>query len=473
MKNGILAQLAYGGLALPLAVLALPVYLYVPKYYVDHFALSLSTIGFLLLAIRLLDALFDPWIGYYLNQSGPISTAHRLRRTIQWATPLLCLGLTGVFLPLLIPAWFTPHFSHQPTLTWIWLTLGLVLAYGGYSLASIAHQAWGAWLGNNAAERLRWVSAREGLGLLGVIIAAIVPTIAGLSTLVWLFNLSLGIALWALLYYCPAPQLGSVNLMASPAQTAPPPTRNLVGYGQALFAPLRQASFRWLIGVYIVNGIAASIPATLFLFYVQDALGLAEYAGPLLMLYFLLGALGLPVWVKLADRYGQTPMWGLGMGLSVVAFLWAAFLPHSGWELPGYILVCALTGCVLGADLAMPATLLANWIRQQNDASALEPANSPQAGTQAIGLWHCVTKLNLAIAAGLALPMLEWAGYVSQAPGSAPLAAGSDGLQALIWAYAGLPCLLKLAAWGLLLRSPLAQFESIVRPDVLSERKSP
>jgi len=54
-------------------------------------------------------------------------------------------------------------------------------------------------------------------------------------------------------------------------------------------------------------------------------------------------------------------------------------------------------------------------------------------------------KLNLALAAGLALPLLEWLGYQ-------PGAANASGLQALSLAYAVLPCAIKsLAALGLYL----------------------
>jgi GPH family glycoside/pentoside/hexuronide:cation symporter len=55
------------------------------------------------------------------------------------------------------------------------------------------------------------------------------------------------------------------------------------------------------------------------------------------------------------------------------------------------------------------------------------------------GWWNFATKLNLALAAGLALPLLGWLGYT---PGTR----SEDGLQTLGLAYAVLPCLLKLMA---------------------------
>jgi Na+/melibiose symporter-like transporter len=58
-----------------------------------------------------------------------------------------------------------------------------------------------------------------------------------------------------------------------------------------------------------------------------------------------------------------------------------------------------------------------------------------------------VEKLNLALAAGLALPLLQWLGYVpgaAQAP-QAPLS----------WIYALVPCAIKLLAAACLWAAPL------------------
>ena len=59
------------------------------------------------------------------------------------------------------------------------------------------------------------------------------------------------------------------------------------------------------------------------------------------------------------------------------------------------------------------------------------------------GWWNFVTKVNLALAAGVALPMLAVLGY-------APGATEPDALRALAIVYAGLPVLLKGLAMGLL-----------------------
>jgi len=93
-----------------------------------------------------------------------------------------------------------------------------------------------------------------------------------------------------------------------------------------------------------------------------------------------------------------------------------------------------LSGLALGADLALPPSLLADVIDRDGRR---HPTGAH------FGLWTLATKLNLALAAGVALPFLTLLGYV---PGSREPAA----LTGLAFVYAAIPCLLKLGAVGAL-----------------------
>jgi Na+/melibiose symporter-like transporter len=117
------------------------------------------------------------------------------------------------------------------------------------------------------------------------------------------------------------------------------------------------------------------------------------------------------------------------MGLSVVSFVFAWFLGQG--DTTAFLIVCLASGLALGADLALPSALLATTLPTHDATGAY------------FGWWNCVAKLNLALAAGLALPLLEWGGYT---PGARTDAA----LLALSSAYCLLPCAIKLAAlWAL------------------------
>lgn len=94
-------------------------------------------------------------------------------------------------------------------------------------------------------------------------------------------------------------------------------------------------------------------------------------------------------------------------------------------------MICLLSGLALGADLALPAALAADLGERQGQSGAY------------FGVWNFVAKLNLALAAGLALPALSLLGYQ---PGS------GHGLSALVGVYALLPLVFKVLAASLLWR---------------------
>lgn len=191
---------------------------------------------------------------------------------------------------------------------------------------------------------------------------------------------------------------------------------------------------RRLLAVFALNGIASALPATLFLFFVADVLQAEAASGRLLALYFVTAAVTLPLWVRAAQRFGKRQAWLASMALAVAAFAWAYLLGPG--DTFAFALICAASGAALGADLALPPALLADVI-ERDQSGGREGAY--------FGVWNLVTKLNLALAAGLALPALQWAGYQ---PGA--LAAGAG---ALALAYCLVPCVLKLCAAALLFKS--------------------
>jgi Na+/melibiose symporter-like transporter len=192
-------------------------------------------------------------------------------------------------------------------------------------------------------------------------------------------------------------------------------------------------AFRRLLLIYLVNGIASAIPATLVLFFVRDRLQAQAFEPLFLGSYFLSAALSMPLWLRAVARIGLGRSWLAGMLLAVAAFAWAALLGDG--DMLGFWLVCVASGFALGADLSLPGAMLAGVIRRAGHGGQSEGLY--------FGWWNFATKLNLALAAGIALPLLGLFGY---APGSR-----DDGaLLALTLAYCALPCLLKLIAAALL-----------------------
>ena len=403
----------YGLMGLPLAFVALPLYVLLPNYYARNFGVSLATLGALLLAVRLFDTVIDPWLGRTADRLFHRTPGAVLRVAALLAL-VLCIGFGLLFFP---PDYW--HGSADARLL-TWLSTSLLLTTLAYSALSILHQAWGARLGGDEAMRSRVVAWREGLGLIGVILASIAPLALGLPGTVALLFIASGLA-W----------------LAWKVAAVPPAAR--VDHGQAVIAagmslPWSRPGFRSLMAVYMVNGIAGAVPATLILFFIQDRLQAPTEMEPVFLgSYFVCAALALPLWLKVVNRLGLATTWALGMVLAISVFAFAAKL-QAGDSL-AFVVVCALSGVAMGTDLAIPAALLNGRIEANGDRGQNEGAY--------FGWWAFATKLNLALAAGLALPLLGWWGYT-------PGARDAEALETLTWAYCLLPCALKALALALL-----------------------
>ena len=399
--------LLYGLLGLPLTFAALPLYVVLPHYYASELGLPLATVGALLMLVRLIDAGADPLLGYLSDLL--------YRRTLQavlWVVGasalLLGSGMAGLFFPLV----------QKPGALALWMVAGLLFTCLAHSLLVIAHQAWGVRLGGDAVQRSRIVAWREGLGLIGVVTASALSVVWGAGVMQVVFAVTL-LAGWLALWHAPRPAL------AAPDQAVTPPLLWAV-----VWQPLRQAAFRRLLAVFLCNGIASAIPAALMLFFAQDRLLATQPQIALfLVLYFVSGAVSMPGWLRVVRRFGLERAWLTGMLLAVACFGWAAVL--QGGQVAAFALICVLSGVALGADLAVPGALLALLIEHQG-------AQGKQDGAY-LGWWNLATKLNLALAAGATLPLLQWLGYL---PGSQDPVA----LQRLAWTYSLLPCALKLMA---------------------------
>lgn len=402
--------LCYGALGLPLAFVALPLYVQLPNHYATAFGIPLAALGALLLGARLLDAFADPFIGQAVDRWLSVSVRAALARGAL-AALLLAAGFHALFFPAV----------EGTTALLVWCAAMLAATYLSFSVLTVMHQAWGARLGGDEAQRARIVAWREGLALAGVLVASVLPAVAGFGAASAVFAATLAVG-WLAWTRAPRPQA-----------TAQPPAGLRV-----LLQPLRTPAFRRLLAVYLVNGIASAVPATLVLFFIRDRLQAAAYEPLFLASYFAAGALAMPLWVRLVARLGLARSWLAGMALAIVGFVWAATL--GAGDVLGFTLVCLASGVALGADLALPGALLAGVVQRAGHGGQLEGGY--------FGWWNFATKLNLALAAGVALPLLGWLGY---APGQQD----PQALQALTVTYCLLPCALKLLAAALLWRSGL------------------
>ncbi len=389
--------------ALPLAMVALPVYVLTPALYTAEYGLPLATVGAILLFARLYDTAQDPLIGYLQDHCSP--------STLRSLSVALAVVGAAAFYFLLLPAQGLP-------LTWqLGATLALVFTAHGW--LGIALLRYGAALSQDVDERGRVVACREAFGVVGVMLAAALPPLLSDA-----YGSQRGLTLFLAVFAV----LTVASLLLFARAPAAPPARIARGNWRRVLADRRYLA---LLAVVLVNSLAMALPATLFNFFAADALGAPGLIGPWLFAYFGAALLSLPAWLALARKLGRVRAWYAGMALALAGFLLVPWLSPANayW----FWLVCVATGAALGADLAYSTALIADVIGRGVEED----------GGSYFGGVSLVNKLALALGAGVALPLAAAAGY---APG------GDQGLVALTLMYAGLPCLFKLFAWALLAR---------------------
>lgn len=418
------ALFCYGALRAPLALLELPLFVMLPAFYGRDAGLSLALVGLVLFAARALDAIADPLLGAWIDRT-------RAKRDYRGWIVLALAPLAFGFVALLHP----PQGGSSLLLA-AWLAALSTLTYLAWSTITIAHQAWGAELGGDAATRVRVTGWREACGLAGVLLSALLLEPSFATALSIMFVMMLVLAALAL-HRAPLPPRLPESARPSP------PDRPVIKPWSLI---VRDRQFARLLAVFMFNGVASAIPATLVLFFVADVLGLPGEAGLFLLVYFIAAALGMPAWVALGARLGARRSWLGGMVIAVAAFGWAFGL--GAGDVIAFGVICAVTGFALGADLAMPSALLASVI-------AGAGGRGEQEGSY-FGMWALATKLNLALAAGLGLPLLGALGYEPGASGH---------LWALSSAYALVPCVFKLIAVAMLWRAPRFDYpKDVVTP---------
>jgi glycoside/pentoside/hexuronide:cation symporter, GPH family len=388
-----------------------------------------------------MDAVTDPLMGIVADR-----TRKRIGRKVWFALgiPLTALSAVMLFLP--------PDVMSGTGYLAVWATL-LSL---GWTMVLVPYSAWGAELSADYEGRSRVAAYRETAVFIGTLAALVVPELVrqsgvpadrvNLETLrvfAWLFGLPLGAAAAYLL----TPESPDRSVAQVPL---------LAGFR----AMGRNRAFIRLIIAFLFNGLANGLPATLFLFFVGSRLQLADQAGIFLILYFGAGLIGVPFWLWLARRIAKQHAWAAGMALACLGFIAAPFLAPGAFY--GFLAVCIVTGFAVGADIVLPPSIQADVIETDTAESGSERSATYMAA------WSLATKLALALAVGIAFPVLAFTGFD---PGRNLVTPG--GLTMLAVLYAAVPIALKLIAIALVARLPMNRAQQAENARLIAGRKAP
>ena len=422
---------AYGQVGLPLAALSLPLYVYLPSFYADTLGLGLATVGFVLLAARIWDFVTDPVIGILSDRLG--RQRNRRKKWIASGAPLLLVGILFLFLPV---------DGADAT----YLLLASFVFYLGATMVMLPYVAWGAELSGDYHDRSRVTGAREAFVILGTVVTVGIPAIFSNDIRTSLQILGVGTAILLV------PSIVALLTLTPDRHITSEPNWHWREAAQTVY---RNKPFRRLLAAYLLNGFANGLPATLFVFFVGYRLAAPEATGGLLMLYFLCGIVGIPLWLWVSRRSNKHRAWSIAMIVACVSFLAVPFL-ESG-DVAVFAVICIVSGFCLGADLSLPPSMQADIVARDTADTGAERAGL------FFGLWNLATKLSLALAVGMAFPLLEWSGFETDGEKTA------SRLLMLSILYGGLPIVLKLSAIALIWRHHASGAEIDIEINIAEE----
>lgn len=389
-----------------LAAAGLPIYIYAPPFYAETYGVSLTGIAAVLFWLRLFDAVQDPVLGWVSERLGS-----KRGTAVSFGAGVLALSMIGLFA------------VKPPINPLMWFAITITGLFSAFSFLNINFYAQGLSKAKSLpGGHIQLAAWRESGALAGVCIAAVAPTvligvvIAPYPTFALGFAAVVGIAVLGM----SREWTGSVTAEKTPVRTI-----------------WNDSMARRLLILALINATPVAVSSTMFLFFVEGRLQASGWEGPLLLVFFLSGAVAAPFWTKSAQKFGPKSTLLAAMTLAVVTF--ACTLLLGAGDVVPFAVVCVLSGATIGADLTVLPALFAKRMGEI----------SPNGG-QGFGLWSLVNKMSLAFAAIALLPLLEASGFDASADVQPDFA-----LTTLTILYALIPLALKLLAIALLVATDL------------------
>ena len=417
-SNAVLA--AFSGPCLPLAAfgVALPVTL--PEFYATHVGIEMGMVAAVFMAVRMIDILFDPFIGWGMDK-----TKTRFGRYRPWmaiSTPILMLSALMMFVLV------------QPGAGPAYLFAWLLVLYLGFSIGTLSQLGWAAVLAPQYDQRSRVYGWWQVFNIIGVILILILPTVVvksgigdyaeGVRIMGWAIIIALPVTIGLAMFVVPEP----VNAGAAPH-----------GGPSAYLALFKMKTVRKLLIADLLLGIAPGITGSLLFFFFGQIKGYDHTQASLFMLfYFVAGLVGAPFWAWLATRIGKDKALATASLVFAVFYIGATLVPGGNFALTAAAMFIA------GLPYAAGLFLLRAMMADAGDEVRLET------GVDRTGLMFSILSATTKIGHVLALIpylILQWVGFKAL-----PGPAGNSEfsllmLQILFIAVPGL--LLAAAAWVL------------------------
>lgn len=310
---------SYGAPAVPLALVGLPMAVYLPPLYSDSdgFGLSLVMVGLIITLSRFTDVITDPIIGFVSDRWH--TRWGRRKPFVLIGTPIYIVGIWLLFVPPV-------EFSEVSFLGWSfnsgypWLFMAVAVTYLGSTIKDLPYSAWGAELSNDYNERTLISSWREGFGVTGSLISAFTPAVILFFGYTRpadaVFFLTIGMA------FLMVPLV--TNALVTVPEWPVKETRERLPLMQSLRYVTRNGPFMRLMVIFSFSAMGSAMTNSLSFYFVKHVMLAGELYGLYLAPYFLCQIAAIPLWLKLSRKIGKHRATMVAIGWYAV---WASLLP--------------------------------------------------------------------------------------------------------------------------------------------------
>jgi len=370
--------------SIPIAFLYYPVAILMPAYYASTLHVSLTSIGIFLLVSRGIDVVLDPMIGKWSD--GTRSRIGRRKIWMLMGSPLLMVGAYLLFIPPIAPS------------GWYLLVASFVI-YAGGSSVGLPYSAWGTELAETYHGRARMAGFREAAGVIGGVLAALVPAITGHFGH-GVDRFTMGILGWLIIILTPFTVLIAVLFVKEP------PARNRVEikWLRAIPELFRNGPFRVLCGAYVLFNVGASVASATMVFYLSDYLGEPTIFGPAILTLTVTTILSVPLWLQISRRIGKHRAIAYSLFMVMAIFALAVPFLHRGQGL-AFVLIMGVLGVASSGYVTLPISVIGDVI----DFDTLK--HSMPRGGLFWGVWSFAQKVTPAFSIAVTLPALKWFGF--------------------------------------------------------------
>jgi Na+/melibiose symporter-like transporter len=308
--------------------------------------------------------------------------------------------------------------------------------YAVYAALMIAHLSWAGELQPDYHGRTQTLGAVQIAGMIGYVGMLLVPAVVmgagGMSAdavhaMGWAGIIGLPLTVWA-----------CVTL--TPERITPPAPH--AGFKEAIAALQQSMPLRRVLIPDLLIGVTYGVSGALFVFLFRYYLGYEREAELLLLIYFVSGLCGIPIWTWAGRKFGKHRAFQVGCLYSAIALMSLPFFPKN--DLPVAIAGMIVAGLGQSSGTMLVRAMMADVV---DDEEARTGAN--RSGLF-FGLLLTTSKVGVAVGP-LTYVVLDLFGF------DAKLGAvnSPQAMAALAWMFALVPCALNIASALSVINYPL------------------